>query len=58
MEFWEMVCQDQIQQIIMLTNLTEQGQVSHFEIKKKIMSKIYEIKFYNIKKQAEVIMYI
>lgn len=53
-----MVCQDQIQQIIMLTNLTEQGQVSHFEIKKKIMSKIYEIKFYNIKKQAEVIMYI
>lgn len=52
-----MVCQDQIQQIIMLTNLTEQGQVSHFEIK-KIMSKIYEIKFYNIKKQAAVIMYI
>ncbi|XP_052692786.1 receptor-type tyrosine-protein phosphatase kappa-like [Crassostrea angulata] len=26
-EFWEMVCQDQIQQIIMLTNLTEQGKV-------------------------------
>lgn len=29
-----------------------------FRNKKKIMSKIYEIKFYNIKKQAEVIMYI
>lgn len=26
-EFWEMVCQDQIQQIIMLTSLTEQAEV-------------------------------
>nr|XP_034322538.1 tyrosine-protein phosphatase non-receptor type 11-like [Crassostrea gigas] len=31
MEFWEMVCQDQIQQIIMLTNLTEQGQVKCYQ---------------------------
>lgn len=26
-EFWEMLCQDQIQKIIMLTNLTEQAEV-------------------------------
>lgn len=30
-EFWEMVCQDQIQQIIMLTNLTEGKQVKFYQ---------------------------
>lgn len=30
-----MVCQDQIQQIIMLTNLSEEGEVLYLEMKKK-----------------------
>lgn len=29
-----MVCQDQIQQIIMLTNLSEKGEVLYLEMKK------------------------
>lgn len=30
-DFWEIVCQDQIEQIIILTNLTEQGEVMYLE---------------------------